>query len=61
MSWPGGEYLGITVYVYDASNMTPIPYATVTISDAEGYVKGIQGTTGPNGYVTFNNVPLVTG
>jgi len=61
MSWPGGEYLGITVYVYDASNMTPIPYATVTISDAEGYVKGIQGTTGPNGYVTFNNVPYVPG
>jgi hypothetical protein len=61
MSWPGGEYLSITVYVYDASNMTPIPYATVTVSDAEGYVSGIQGTTGPNGYVTFNNVPLVMG
>jgi len=60
MSWPGGEYLGITVYVYDASNMTPIPYATVTVRDIEGYVSGIQGTTGPNGYVSLK-VPLVIG
>jgi len=59
MSWPGGEYISITVYVYDASNMTPIPYATVTVSDAEGYVRGIQGTTGPNGYVTISKVPFV--
>ena len=61
MSWPGGEYISITVYVYDTSSNSPIPHATVTINDAEGYVHGIQGTTGPYGYVVFNNIPLVPG
>jgi hypothetical protein len=61
MSWPGGEYIDVTVYVYDTSNNTPIPYATVTISDSEGYVKGIQATTDPNGYAVLYNVPYVIG
>jgi hypothetical protein len=61
MSWPGGEYIDVTVYVYDTSDDTPIPYATVTISDSEGYVKGIQATTDPNGYAVLYNVPYVIG
>jgi len=53
----GGNYLTVTVYVYDVSNNSPIPGATVTITDSQGYVSGLQGTTGPDGYVVFSNVP----
>jgi hypothetical protein len=54
---PPSQTANIQVYVYDVSNMAPIPNATVTLNDSGGYVNK-QETTGPNGVAYFNEVPF---
>ena len=56
---PPSQTANIQVYVYDVSNMAPIPNATVTLTDIAGYVNQ-QETTLSNGVAYFNSVPFST-
>jgi hypothetical protein len=54
---PPSQTANIQVYVYNVQSGTPVPNATVTLTDSGGYVNQ-QAITNSAGYAYLNNVPF---